>query len=188
MSTRMLQLDFVGTSPVELSQTIFSRGDSPCPLLCVRGKTPGAYRKAGTFQWTSAVRALCVLFVQAKVAKLLGKSDVDSALSGERGSPASSLDYALSKQPVWLEEMFGLLANGSCTATRLFTRTNPNRKRPGPVVLGLNQRTLSADDITIVWEGKKLQSLEALEQLLRQLKGTTVRDFLGLHIPEEIAA
>lgn len=189
MTTRTLQLDFVGTSPVELSQTLFFRGDSPCPLRCVRGKTPGAFFGAGTFQWTAAIRALCLLFVQAKVVKLAGNPEIGGALSGDKGSLASSLDYALSKQPMWLEEMFGVSANGTCTATRLITRTNPNRKRPGPVVLALNHLALSPDNIVIAWEGKIVEDLASLQQLLRQLKEAAPQDFLA-HQPllEEIAA
>lgn len=188
MSTRTLQLHFAGTSAVELYQTHFSTGGSSSPLLSIRGKTPGAFGKAGTFQWTSAVRALSLLLVQAKVVQLLDAPEIGGVLIGDRASPAASLDYALSKQPAWLEEMFGVLADGSCIATRLIIRTNSNRKRPGPVVLALNHRALSPDDISIVWEGKRVERVEVLQRLLQLLRESTLLDSSNQPRTEKLVA
>jgi hypothetical protein len=87
-------------------------------------------------------------------------------LLGERGSLAASLDYALTKQPMWIQEMFGSDAAGTSLAQRLFRRTNSHRKRPGPVVIKVNERALPPKNIHIYWNGKRIDDIAALETLL----------------------
>jgi hypothetical protein len=128
----------------------------------IRGKTGGAYRQAGSFQWTSAVRALALLAVKAV------SVPEHPAIQGDGGSLASSLDYALSKQPEWLTESFGCDSGGITYARRFILRTNPNRKRPGPVVLALNVAYLPTSSIEIRVNGKpaSAQHLTALHKSL----------------------
>lgn len=158
----LLELRFVGGDTPELFE-------STCRLtpgvVCsaVRGKTSGAYRGYGTFQWTSAVKAVCVALLRAKVC---ADTSERSAISGEKGSLAASLDYALSKEPNWLGEMFGFTPGGGLIARRLFLVSNPNRKRPGPVVIVLNERVLANAEIKISLDGKVLTSAEDLLKLL----------------------
>jgi hypothetical protein len=61
MTERTFQLHFVGVESAELFQTkLYPASDGP-PRITVRGKTSGAYTNAGSFNFSSAVRALCVL-------------------------------------------------------------------------------------------------------------------------------
>jgi len=133
----------------QLTEVEFNDGVSTDTRRSVRGKSGGAYRTAGSFQWTSAVRGLAYLLVQTA---LVPESAV---LQGTSGSLAASLDYAISKQPMWLTDMFGSDQNGICLIRRMILRTNAERKRPGPTVLALNQRYLPVETITIVSDGKR---------------------------------
>ena len=50
-----------------LFQTEIQREEHPEPLICIRGKTAGAYRGAGTFQWTRAVHGITLLLLLHKL-------------------------------------------------------------------------------------------------------------------------
>ena len=91
----------------QLTEVSFKDGVSSELRRSVRGKSGGAYRSAGSFQWTSAVRGLAFLLVQTV---LIPESAV---LEGGAGTLAASLDYAISKQPMWLTEMFGCDQRGA---------------------------------------------------------------------------
>jgi hypothetical protein len=146
----------------ELTEVRFQESIRSDPRQTVRGKTSGAMRCVGSFQWTSAVKALSVLIVKAAM------RPESAVLQGCSGSLAASLDYALSKQPAWLSEMFGCDANGISFARRLVLRTNPERKRPGPVVLAVNDMYLSAASIEVHADGV-LASTPQLAHLVSQL-------------------
>ena len=133
----------------QLTEVSFKDGVSSEIRRSVRGKSGGAYRSAGSFQWTSAVRGLAFLLVQTA---LIPESAV---LEGGAGSLAASLDYAISKQPMWLTEMFGCDQSGICTMRRMILRTNAERKRPGPTVLAVNQRYLPVEAMSIYANGKQ---------------------------------
>lgn len=128
----------------------------------LRGKSAGAHSQAGSFQWTSAVKGLALLAVQAAGAF------EEPFIQGCGGSLAASLDYAISKQPMWLIEMFGCDQSGISLLRRMILRTNPERKRPGPVVLSFNQRFMPVKDIFIFSSGIQC-SREALLELLAVL-------------------
>lgn len=133
----------------------------------VRGKTGGPFRSAGSFQWTSAVKALALLLVKTKAAPM------DALLRGDANSLAASLDYAISKQPVWLTEMFGCDQQGISYVRRMILRTNPERKRPGPVTLGINQMYVSSEAVTIYVNGKLCEG-DALIPLVNELEGIEI--------------
>jgi hypothetical protein len=169
MSDRSLQLYFAGNSSAELFETHFYGGGGAPLLVTVRGKTSGAYSNAGSFHLSSAVRALCVLCMKSAIAVKSACRDSPPIILGEQGSLAASLDYALSKHPVWLCEMFGADVSGKPLAQRLFRRTNSHRKRPGPVVLSVNEKAIPLRNIHIFWNGKKVEELKQLENLLSLL-------------------
>lgn len=169
MTQRSCELHFAGGVNLQLVEVRFADGLAASQRITVRGKTAGAFRNAGTFQWTSAVRGLCVLFARAKMAFIAGEEMTQGHIWGHRTSLAASLDYAITKQPVWIRDMFGTDANGATLAQRLISRTNPNRKRPGPVILALNERALAAAAISIVWDGRLVQSTETFRALLLNL-------------------
>ena len=115
----------------------------------VRGKQSGAFRNAGSFQWTSAVRGLALLVVRTAA------RFEQPAIEGEARSVTASLDYAISKQPVWLTEMFGCDRLGTSLIRRMVLRTNPERKRPGPTTLAINERYMPAEAICVFADGKQ---------------------------------
>lgn len=154
----------------QLTEVTFQESPGSPARVCVRGKTSGPCRTAGSFQWTSAVKALSLLVVKTAL------SPDNALVKGDGHSLAASLDYAISKQPMWLSEMFGWDPKGVSLARRLILRTNPERKRPGPVTLGINQKYLLPNAISIYVDGK-LGSGERLETLCNQLEGL---DSVGL--------
>ena len=166
MTSRIFELQFAGKGDVQLVETKFSDPALGIDRIAVRGKTAGAFKDAGTFQWTSAVRGLCLLFVKSVLADRHPSSGATRHIVGFQASVAASLDYAITKQPFWIREMFGNDSRGNTLAQRLISRTNPNRKRPGPVILGLNERALSCDCIQIRWNGEIVERADLLQSLL----------------------
>jgi len=158
-----LVLNFYGYLP-ELTGTIFRREGAPA-ILCQRGKTPGHARAAGTFQWTAAVRALCALYLKSIIHAKDPSCSTTGYITGFHGSAVASLDYALSKQPNWLSDMFGTDMFGNIYARRLILRTNPERKRPGPVILALNDRVIDPLDINLSWDAQDVTTIDNLHAL-----------------------
>lgn len=130
----------------------------------VRGKTAGAHGEFFTFQWTTAVKSLALLALRAAVLGIQRAS-----ISGEEKSVASALDYALSKPPEWLEEMFGSDSRGEGRAKRLFRRSNPERKRPGPVTISFNPNQFQEGGIEISIGQRKLSNPLELKNLYHSL-------------------
>lgn len=161
--TSELLFEFYGELP-QLSRTCFKRENGEV-IVSVRGKTAGAIQGAGTFQWTSAVIALCSLLLRTKLANL--RTDpLPSFLSGEAGSLAATLDYALSKQPTWTIDMFGLCCSSHTYLRRLILRSNAERKFPGPVTLSVNTKLLNTESLKVWWNGRLMQEQGALSRLL----------------------
>ncbi len=162
---RTLKLYFEAGQLIEVN---FKENGTSEERCSIRGKTGGAYRQAGSFQWTSAVRALSLLAVKAIT------TPQDALIQGEGGSLAASLDYAISKQPEWLTDLFGCDREGISYARRLVLRTNPERKRPGPVVLALNSVYLPYSSIEVFVNGKSAsyEQLQALKEELSTGKAT----------------
>ena len=131
----------------QLTEVAFCDGISGEVRRSVRGKSGGAYRCAGSFQWTSAVKGLALLAARA----VCGVEE--PVIKGCSGSLAASLDYAISKQPMWLTEMFGCDQSGISLIRRMILRTNPERKRPGPTVLSFNERFMPVAAISIFADG-----------------------------------
>jgi len=140
----------------------------------VRGKTSGAYTQCGCFQWTSGVRGVCVAFLRFVLAER--DPSIEYVLSGGRSSLAASLDYALSKGPTWLSDMFGSGRHGTLFARRFFRISNPNRKRPGPVVISVNASVIKSYQVRFFWEGKPVQETARLKTLLDAIEGQDARN------------
>lgn len=162
-----IQLYFSGGSSPELQKTVFRNAADNQELRAIRGRTPGAFSDHGTFLWTSAVQALCVLLLRSAASR---HSDQQATLEGESGSLASALDYALSKQVAWLFDIFGSDGSGDTLARRLIARTNPERKRPGPVVISLNPRGLRAEGISVFIDNALLSSASEISAIAQQLE------------------
>jgi len=163
---------------IRLERTNFRDGAGTPPLLAVCGKTAGAYlnlsNPPGTFQWTSAVKAMLLLVLKAVADSTSQTTDSTISspvhLSGGKGSPASSLDYAMTKQPMWVNDIFGLSRNGKSCIHRMFLRTNPGMKKGKEVRLSLNERYCDTDNIKIYLDEAELCLREKNDQLtLKQL-------------------
>ena len=163
-------LHFCGTTRIELCQTYFSHPYLEKPLISVRGKSTGAYHySSGSFQWTPAVIALCMLFLTHKLA-LTSKLDHSFAvLIGPRGSLASTLDAILEKSPNWLSEMFGTLESGELLIKRLIKRSNPSHKFVGPTAVSLNPKVFQASNIEILLNNDVIETGQDLQVLLTKL-------------------
>jgi hypothetical protein len=170
-----LKLYFVGSEEPALFQTEFVYGLSKA--ICVRGKTGGAFTGRGSFHWSSAVRGMCLLAIKTCMAS--HGYDEDPVIFGEQGSLAASLDYALSKETVWLVEIFGTNDEESPNFRRLFKRTNSGRKRLGPVAVSLSKSLQEKGAIEVILNGSALTAEEEFRGLLSTLQMTAQPLSLG---------
>ncbi len=149
--------------------------------ISVRGKGSAAMGAYGSFQWSSAVQGLCLLLLRAKlraVSKLVTTSaetesvgvSNNSNIQGGAHTLAASLDYAISKQPIWLRELFGVDKYGTSLIRRLVHRHNPERKRPGDTIIGINAEQLHSEDISVVVGMVKVEDTEALSKLVEWIE------------------
>jgi len=162
-----IRLVFCSGTAIELIRVDCSNGQSG-HLTCVRGKTAGAYRGVGTFHWSSGVRAVASLFLRALLIDEI--TSREPMLSGGAKSLAASLDYAITKRPSWLLDMFGVSSNGRTQARRLFRVTNSHRKRGGPVSVSLNLYVCSKQNIEVVVDGKLVDGPKMLRAILKSVE------------------
>jgi len=158
----------------ELLRTRYSSYTSDEPVECVRGRTAGAYNPGnssviGNFQWTGAVQGLCLLFLRTAASTL--SPTIEPTISGEGGSLASSLDYSVSKGTRWITDMFGWRTNGDPIVRFLLKRSNPERKRKGPVVISVNHNALPAGSIHIFVGEKEIRDCATLLRLCEVILG-----------------
>lgn len=167
-----LNLYLSGDAQPELLRTEFLADAHSAPLRSVRGKTARLYGDSvGTFQWTAAVQGLTVLCLRTLAQQSeSGKSSELDVLEGEGNTLASALDYALGKPPIWLIELFGSDVQGEALAKRLFIRSNPERKQPGPVRIRVNQRLLPAREIRIFRGETQVSSAPLLLELAEAIE------------------
>lgn len=160
-----------GGKSLALYETSFEAESLDDPLHCLRSQTLQAGGR-GNFRWSSAVRALAVLFVRARSLQCLS-ADIseEPLLQGTAQSLAASLDYAISKQPNWILDMFGVDRHGRSFLRKLLVRVNPERKRPGPVQLFLSPWAKSNLTIEVSVNSLKVEakeSLDAIAQLIEE--------------------
>lgn len=160
-----LTLWFESNGSISLQKASFQHPKLTAPLVSERG-TKATRVRNGTFRWSNGVRAFCALVVRYK---LYAPSSTQGEIKGESGSIASSLDYAMSKEPLWLTDMFGVDANGKSLVHRIVTRINPERKRPGPVVLQVNSKSLPKDDIHIYLNESRVTEPRGLFAILSSI-------------------
>lgn len=143
--------------------------------VTIRGASaPHAF---GNFRWSSGVRAVALLLVKQAVVLDRRRNGNDApfdpaAIEGHEHSVAASLDYALSKQPLWLQDMFGVSAQGVQISRLLFRRVNPDRKRPGPVIIFISNKDF---DVVIEVDGRKVHDSIELQQLQERLEAQGVQ-------------
>ena len=171
-----LSLWFTDDPQPTLRETSFAHPLLAGDLRSVRGKTSGAQRNLGSFQWTPAVKALSFLLLNHLAegrAEGAATSSTGFILSGEAGTLASTLDYALSKQPAWLLDMFGVDKHGTPIINRLIRRTNPERKRPGPVSLALQPQAPGTLRIKVFLGLRELSLATEILALAEQIRAAT---------------
>ncbi len=157
----------------ELERTMFTGHPSTIKIMSVRGKNSGAYKNAGSFQWTPGVKALAIIFLKALPQNLQENTICMPLLEGERGSLAASLDYALDKQPAWMYSMFGTDSNGNAYLRKLILRSNSGIRRGGSVALSLNDRLLSPQSIEVYFKNILLKNAQEVGRLLQSITGLT---------------
>jgi hypothetical protein len=167
------EMHFAGGTHTELVETRFNQPTLGVSLVSIRGKSGGAYTRCGSFQWTSGVRAVCVAFLRHILARRI--EGFPAYFQGGKASLPSSLDYALSKEPAWLGEMFGQTPTGACFGRRLFKITNPNRKRPGPVTIAVNHVLIRAEDVRVTLNGQRVESTDGIMKILEVLDTDNAR-------------
>jgi hypothetical protein len=166
-------------STVTLNQTRFSHPLLERHVVTIRGAT--APDNIGTFRWSSGVRALSLLLTKQAVvseARRNGlKDEYDpAAIHGGDNSLAASLDYAISKQPLWLQDMFGTTPQGTLISKLLFRRMNPDRKRPGPVTVFIANVDF---DVRVAVDGVELREDAYLRRLEAHLtQGSVAPQFV----------
>lgn len=146
-----LTICFAGRTP-QLTKTVFAHAlaGAAAARMAVRGRDGGAYCGAGSFLWTPAVQGLSLLLLNAAATRS------EAMLIGAGKSPALSLSYAISKEPQWIGDVFGYDSSGRCLAKRLFKRTNSEGKRPGPIIVALNEKLLPSSAIEVIYEGRRI--------------------------------
>ena len=164
-----LSLWFSTERQIELIKTTFKSPSISRDLCAIRGKTAGAFASCATFQWTAAVQALSVLLLKAVIRDKSGCRSFEPLLEGGKGTIASSLDAALYKQNSWLE-LFGSTATGDLLSRRIITRTNPGRKRFGPVMISLNERILPAGAITVYLDNRPINDVPTLTRCVEAIE------------------
>jgi len=176
--TRKFVLEFEGDVKPELVATLYFCPITGRELRSIRGRVSPSRSGLGTFQWTSAVIALSIAFLRARIVHEAGSADKDwteqASLQGRSGSFAASLDFALSKEPLWLQEMFGVDSSGNAIGRRIFTRVNSEGKRVGPTSVILNRSFIAPSDIMILLNGKSVVEIHELRDVLTQLLSTEI--------------
>lgn len=167
-----ISLYFTGGSQPALDRIKFKHPLLEKERVAVRGKSSGAFMGYCSFQWSHAVQGLALLLIRAKI--FSGSKDIESleqrVLRGAANTPASSLDYAISKQPVWIAELFSLDKFGISLLRRLVHRTNSERKRPGDTIIAINPTQLPDENINILIDGKVISDAVLLKNFLASLE------------------
>ncbi len=149
-------------------QNVLRVEDESLKLDSIRGRffQPPA---TGSFLWTSAVQAFCILALRTYVGS--------QGITGGAGSPAASLDYSIAKEPNWLLDMFGVQADGRSQARLIFRRANPERKRAGPVSVSLNERRVGRQGIEVYLNGEFTKSASVISELANSIESTCFPNF-----------
>jgi len=176
-----LSLWFTTEKETQLVRTHFKSPAIPFEVCGVRGKTSGAFTTSATFQWTSAVQALSILLLRAASQYLRNSTSIEPLLEGGKGSLASSLDASIYKQVVWLD-LFGITARGDSMSKRIFARTNPGRRRAGPVMIALNEKILPKSSITIFVDNVPTNNPLIIEKLAETIENTWNQEHLDSDI------
>ena len=156
---------------ISLSESKYFCSEQSQIYRCVRGK-PNSIPGYGAFYWSPAVQAVALFFLyQAST-----ETKFDAFIEGEVGSLAASLDYAISKQPNWILDMFGVDQDGNANIRKIIKRANSERKRPGPVRLFMQCNYRNDFRISILLNNLPIKEQEVLLDLSRNLISQRLQD------------
>lgn len=147
----------------------------------VRGKTGLSWEDSGSFQWTSAVKALTLL---ACLTHIYNKPFI---LQGGANSLASSLDYAVSKRPDWTIDMFGQYPSGLPVVKRLVKQLNPGRRMGESVGVTISPHILLPDFISVTVD-RRLLNKDQLAVIVRSWLQNEKDYHMFQGMPEELIA
>lgn len=164
-----LELWFVDSSCPQLNKAVFCCKLLAEELVSFRGKSSGAYSGNRSFQWTSAVQALCQLVLRWILEQESG-NNLYLPLKGKKGSSAASLDYALTKKPQWISDLFGSDSKGNPILLRMVKRSNSGFKRGGPVGISLNSSFFKPSSVKIYLDDVLITKAEELLELLKAVE------------------
>ena len=171
-----LILSFRGGEHPELLRTEFCSPFHPCPIVGLRGThfLTGVH----PFKWGVTIHALSLFFTRAALIRFNPLTKSQPIISGLRGTPASSIDYALWQvNSLWISDLFGVDAGGRNYLQRIVTVLNSRQKDQRPVELYLNTTTLKPENITISVDSQIINS----ELELRLLAGRLERSWRPLY-------
>jgi len=166
-----MTLSFVTShTTVTLNQTVFKHPLLPQDITTVRGAA--APQSVGNFRWSHGVRALSLLLVRQALQRHRDSSQGQLrpepvCIEGKDSSLAASLDYALSKQPLWIQDMFGKTPQEKSISKLLFRRINPDRKRPGPVTVFIANPSF---EVVVQVDGRLVKCARQLRYLAESLE------------------
>jgi len=144
-----------------------------------RGQTAIPGECQNSFKWGPGLRAFCILLIKAQQEIISAKNEDRTpqgvAIYGERGSLAAALDGSMAKSAAWLSDCFGCDQQGNSIVRRILTRTNPERKRPGPVSIGISEKVIREFKISITVNHKLIEELEDFVSVDSRLMNETIR-------------
>ena len=158
-----ISLHFLGDAPELIGVSFEHPYNRDGALVSKRGKL-----EANSFQWTAAVQALA--FFLAKCCEAAYRGCACAYLEGYPGSWAGALDNALSKQPRWLVDMFGVDEDGLSLLRRLVMRSNSSCKHYGPVRIAAAKCLLDPATISIHHGQKHLLSHHEISALVQSIE------------------
>ena len=133
-----------------------------------RGKGLVFTDDSGSFQWTRAVKAFALLGVGTRLALA---SNSRFHLRGAHGSPAASLDYAVSKPTAWVADLFGGRDEGRDLRRIILRIANSEQKLPGPVDISFASPLLDPGSLRIYVSERELLTTEEILPLFQLLGG-----------------
>ncbi len=175
MPIARLALIFSVGRGVALWRTEFSHPNyAPRVRRSERGREDGPHDGARSFQWTAAVKVLAAYVLRYAAWGRRGRAGLCPILEGERGTPAATLNYALSKQPGWLCGMFGADDQGSAFLPDILKRINPDLKlgEGVPVKLWLDPGTLPPEQVEIVRMNRQVEDPQEMEDMAEAIEST----------------
>ena len=166
-NTANLKLYFNNKRMPELIKIDFYNPQLNKKILCYR--THGIVPKGiSCFKWTPCTRAMALFFVNAKIFKL---DEAIPLLTGNKGSPASSLGSRLWKRDyAWIHDIFGTNHDGTPYMRQLIIGINIRQRMKVPIQLFLKTKILPVENITVFIDEVQISNnLDILKTLSNQL-------------------